>query len=154
MLTVSRFLPDFVLDEKNQPSTRSLDLNNPAALIRADRAGTELFSGWIFAKFPDFAQMHQAAESEFRAELKDVKAPEYSVIQTAKDPGVPLIWAGCAALMLGLLLAFYWPSREVRLVLEESQGKTELTAGGVTAKSREAFQKEFESIMGVLRKAK
>jgi len=90
-LTVVRFLPDFIMDEKNQPSTRSLDLNNPAALIRAERAGSELFSGWIFAKFPDFAQMHQAAESEFKAELKDIKAPQYSVIQTAKDPGVPLI---------------------------------------------------------------
>ena len=153
-LTVSRFLPDFVLDENNQPSTRSLDLNNPAALIRAERAGTELFSGWIFAKFPDFAQMHQAAESELKAELKDIKAPQYSVIQTARDPGVPLIWVGCAVLMLGLFLAFYWPPREVRLVLQESQGKTEVTAGGITSKSREAFQSEFESIMAALRKMK
>ena len=151
-LTVSRFLPDFILDEKNQPSTRSLDLNNPAALIRAERAGTELFSGWIFAKFPDFAQMHQAAESEFKAELKDVRAPQYSVIQTAKDPGVSLIWVGCAALMLGLFLAFYWPPREIRLVLEDGQGKMEISAGGITAKSREAFQTEFESIMTALRK--
>jgi cytochrome c biogenesis protein len=153
-LTVTRFLPDFVLDEKNQPSTRSLDPNNPAALIRADRAGVELFSGWVFAKFPDFAQMHQAAESEFKPELKDVKAPQYSVIQTARDPGVPFVWAGCAVLMLGLLLAFYWPAREIRIILEESQGKTELTAGGTTAKSREAFQAEFESLMGALRKTK
>jgi cytochrome c biogenesis protein len=154
VLTVSRFLPDFVLDENNQPSTRSLDPNNPAALIRAERAGAELFSGWIFAKFPDFAQMHQAAETEFKAELRDVKAPQYSVIQTARDPGVSLIWVGCAVLMLGLFLAFYWPTREVRLVIEESQGKTELTAGGITAKSREAFQAEFESIMSALRKIK
>jgi cytochrome c biogenesis protein len=102
-------LPDFVLDEKNQPSTRSLELNNPAALIRGERGGAEVFSGWIFAKFPDFAQMHQTQESEFKPELKDVKAPQYSVLQTAKDPGVPLIWVGCAVLMLGLFIAFYWP---------------------------------------------
>jgi cytochrome c biogenesis protein len=153
-LTATRFLPDFVLDEKNQPSTRSLELNNPAALIRGERAGTELFSGWIFAKFPDFAQMHQAQESEFKPELKDVKAPPYSVLQTAKDPGVSLIWIGCAMLMVGLFLAFYWPTREVRFVLEESQGKTEIAAGGISAKSREAFQTEFDSIMSALRKTK
>jgi cytochrome c biogenesis protein len=153
-LTATRFLPDFVLDEKNQPSTRSLELNNPAALIRAERAGSELFSGWIFAKFPDFAQMHQAAESEFKAELKDIKAPQYSVLQTAKDPGVPLIWVGCAVLMLGLSIAFYWPTSEIRLVLEESQGKTEISAGGISAKSREAFQAEFETIMNAVRKTK
>jgi cytochrome c biogenesis protein len=153
-LTAARFLPDFVLDEKNQPSTRSLELNNPAALIRGERAGAELFSGWIFAKFPDFAQMHQAQESEFKPELKDIKAPQYSVLQTAKDPGVSLIWVGCAMLMLGLFLAFYWPTREIRIVLEESQGKTEISAGGITAKSREAFQSEFDGLMNALRKTK
>jgi len=153
-LTATRFLPDFVLDEKNQPSTRSLEPKNPAALIRGERGGTEVFSGWIFAKFPDFAQMHQAQESEFKPELKDVKAPQYSVLQTAKDPGVSLIWVGCAVLMLGLFLAFYWPTREIRFVLEESQGKTEIAAGGISAKSREAFQTEFESIMSALRKTK
>jgi len=153
-LTAARFLPDFVLDEKNQPSTRSLELNNPAALIRAERAGAEIFSGWVFAKFPDFAQMHQAEESEFKTELKDIKAPQYSVLQTAKDPGVSLIWVGCALLMLGLFLAFYWPTREIRLVLEESQGKTEISAGGLTAKSREALQSEFDGIMNALRKIK
>jgi len=153
-LTATRFLPDFVLDEKNQPSTRSLEPNNPAVLIRGERAGAEVFSGWIFAKFPDFAQMHQAQESEFKPELKDVKAPQYSVLQTAKDPGVSLIWVGCAVLMLGLFLAFYWPTREVRFVLEESQGKTEISAGGISAKSQEAFQSEFERIMNALRKTR
>ncbi len=153
-LTATRFLPDFVLDEKNQPSNRSLEPNNPAVLIRGERAGAEVFSGWIFAKFPDFAQMHQAKESEFKPELKDVKAPQYSVLQTAKDPGVSLIWVGCTVLMLGLFLAFYWPTREVRFVLEESQGKTDISAGGISAKSQEAFQSEFERIMNVLRKTK
>jgi len=153
-LTAVRFLPDFVLDEKNQPSTRSLEPRNPAVLIRGERGGAEVFSGWIFAKFPDFAQMHQAAETEFKPELKDVQAPQYSVLQTAKDPGVSLIWVGCAALMFGLFLAFYWPPREIRLVLEESQGRTELSAGGIASKSREAFQSEFDEIMKILRKLK
>jgi cytochrome c biogenesis protein len=153
-LTAVRFLPDFVLDEKKQPSTRSLEPRNPAVLLRGERGGAEVFSGWIFAKFPDFAQMHQAAETEFKPELKDVQAPQYSVLQTAKDPGVSLIWVGCAALMFGLFLAFYWPTREIRLVLEESQGRTELSAGGIASKSREAFQSEFDDIMKILRKLK
>jgi len=151
-LTAARFLPDFVLDEKNEPSTRSLELKNPAAFIRGERSGVEVFSGWIFAKFPDFSQMHQAPESELKPELKDIKAPQYSVLQTAKDPGVTVIWVGCAALMLGLFLAFYWPTREIRFVLEESQNRTDLTAGGLSAKAREAFQSEFNGIMSALRK--
>ncbi len=153
-LTAVRFLPDFVLDENNQPTTRSLEPRNPAALIRGEREGSEIFSGWVFAKFPEFAQVHQAAEAEFKPELKDFEAPQYSVLQTAKDPGVPLIWAGCAALMFGLFLAFYWPTREIRVVLEESQGKTELSAGGIAGKGREAFQEEFDRIIQALRKTK
>ena len=56
--------------------------------------------------------------------------------------------------MAGLFLAFYWPAREIRLILEESQGKTEVLAGGIAAKSRQAFEKEFEELMAALRRSK
>ena len=151
---VSRFIPDFVLDERNQPSTRSAQPNNPAAFIEGRRGAETVFSGWVFARFPDFTRLHGAEETDLAFELKDVKAPEYSVIQSAKDPGALWIWVGCTLLMAGLFLAFYWPTREVRLVLEESQGRTELTAGGQSPKSAEAFTAEFEDLMSVLRKAR
>jgi cytochrome c biogenesis protein len=98
--------------------------------------------------------MHQVEEADYKVELRDVQAPQYSVLQTAKDPGVSLIWVGCGVLMLGLFLAFYWPTREIRFVLEESQNRTDLTVGGITAKSREAFQSEFDVIVASLRKTK
>ncbi len=149
-----RFYPDFILDEKNQPTTRSLEPNNPAAFIEGKRGEEAIFSGWVFAKFPDFTRMHSAKDTDLSVELKDVVAPQYSVIQVAKDPGVGLIWIGCTLLMAGLFLAFYWPTREIRLVLDASQGKTEITAGGISAKSREAFEAEFNRIMNSLRKTK
>ncbi|MDH7512707.1 MAG: cytochrome c biogenesis protein ResB [Clostridiales bacterium] len=153
-VTVVRFLPDFVLDENRQPGTRSLEPNNPAAFIEGWNGGEKVFSGWIFAKFPDFSRLHGAKETELSFELKDIKAPQYSVIQISKDLGVPLIWAGCSLLMAGLFLAFYWPTREVRLVIEESGGKSEVTAGGISAKSQEAFMKEFSDIMSAARKTR
>jgi cytochrome c biogenesis protein len=153
-LLAVRFVPDFVLDEKNQPATRSLEPNNPAAYLEAAKSGQKVFSGWVFSKFPDFTRMHSTKETDFTFELKDVQAPQYSVIQMAKDPGVGLIWVGSALVMLGLLLAFYWPTREVRILLEAVSGKTEVTAGGLSAKSREAFEAEFEAIMSALRKTK
>jgi hypothetical protein len=51
-------------------------------------------------------------------------------------------------------LAFYWPPREIKVFLEESHGKTEVAAGGIVSKNREAFQLEFEKIMTSLRRAK
>jgi cytochrome c biogenesis protein len=147
-----QFIPDFVLDEKNQPIARSMEPNNPAAFIEGWQGAEKIFSGWVFAKFPDFSRLHSAKETDISLELKDVQAPTYSVIQMAKDPGVSFIWIGCALLMAGLFLAFYWPTRELKIILEANQGKTEVSAGGIAVKNREAFQTEFSSIINALRK--
>lgn len=148
------FVPDFIIGEGNEITTRSLDPNNPAALIEGWQEGEKIFSGWIFQMFPDFARIHSEKETDYVLEFKDLEAAQYSGIQLAKDPGVNLIWAGCILLMLGLSLAFYWPTREIRVILEESQGKTEVVAGGIASKNRDTFQAEFEKIMLSLRRPK
>ncbi len=148
------FVPDFVINEKNQVTTRSLEPNNPAVFIEGWQDEEQIFSGWIFAKFPDFAQMHSSKETDLIFELKDIKADQYSGIQMAKDPGVNIIWLGCSILMLGLLLAFFWTPKEIRVLLEDSQGKTELLAGGLATKNKEAFESEFKNIMTSLRRSK
>jgi cytochrome c biogenesis protein len=153
-ISVARFIPDFVLGERNEPETRSLQPNNPAALIEGLRGNEKLFSGWIFAHYPDFGQMHGAKETDLAFELKNFVAGQYSVIEAARDPGVNLIWIGCILLMAGLGIAFYWPPWEMKILLEESQGKTDVIAGGIAAKSRERFDKEFGNIMAALRRSK
>ena len=75
------------------------------------------------------------------------------MLEAAKDPGVPFIWLGCIVMTAGFILAFYWHPREVRIVLEESQGRTEAVLGGVAAKGREAFQTEFDSLIASLRRS-
>jgi cytochrome c biogenesis protein len=159
-IAVQRFLPDFVIGESNQPENRSLQPNNPAALVEGFRGSDKIFSGWIFANYPDFAQMHAAnekdkgAETDLAFELKKFEAGQYSVLEAAKDPGAVLIWIGCALVISGLGLAFYWPAWEIKVAIEESQGKVDLVAGGIAAKSREAFGAEFERIMSSLRRSK
>ncbi|GAJ15984.1 unnamed protein product, partial [marine sediment metagenome] len=148
------FIPDFVINEKNEITTRSLQPNNPAAFIEGWQENEKIFFGWIFAKFPDFTQIKSEKEIDFSFELKDFKAGQFSVIQVAKDPGVNFIWVGCSFLMIGLALAFYWPPREIKIILKERQGKTEVIVGGIASKNREAFQSEFEKIMTSLRKLK
>jgi cytochrome c biogenesis protein len=153
-LEVVRFIPDFVLGEKNQPTTRSLEPNNPAVYVEGWMGGEKVFSGWVFAKFPDFSRLHSTKETDISLELKDFQAPNYSVIEMARDPGALFVWIGSGLLMAGLFFAFYWPTRELKFVLEDSQGKTEVVAGGISGKSREAFQAEFESLINSLRKRK
>ena len=153
-LSVLDFVPDFVIGENKQVATRSLQPNNPAVLIEGWQEEEKIFSGWIFAKFPDFSRIHFVKETDYSFELRNFNGTPFSGIQATKDPGVNFIWLGCAVGLIGLSLAFYWPPREIKVFLEESQGKTEVAAGGIVSKNREAFQLEFEKIMTSLRRAK
>jgi cytochrome c biogenesis protein len=153
-IRLSRFLPDFVLDDRNVPRTRSLRPNNPAALVEEWRDGTKVFERWVFANFPDFDRTHGAEETGLALELKSLDAPQYSVLEGALDPGVPLIWLGSLLLMGGLGLAFYWPSREIRALVILSRGKAEISAGGVAVKSRDRFVAEFEALVTEVRRTK
>ena len=152
-ISILNFVPDFIIGENNEIATRSLNPNNPAAYIEGWQEGEKIFSSWIFAKFPDFGRMHSNIETDLTFEFKDLKAAQYSGIQIAKDPGVNFIWAGCTLLMVGLFIAFFWPPREIKIILEESQNKSDVTAGGIAAKNREDFQSEFDTIMESLRRS-
>ena len=146
-----RFIPDFIIDG-NQPRTRSLNPNNPAVLIEVFRGEDRISSGWIFSKFPDFSQMHSQEETNFKFELKDIQAAQYSGIQMSRDPGVNFIWAGCALVMLGLFLAFYWPPKDIRFILAETEEKkTEIISAGRSQKSALGLESEFTRIMSSFR---
>jgi cytochrome c biogenesis protein len=153
-VSVLEFIPDFVIGEKGQIATRSLDPNNPAAFIEGWQAEEKIFSGWIFAKFPDFARIHSEKETDLTFELRDFRSGQLSIIQASKDPGVNFIWAGCTFLMIGLLFAFYWPTREIRVAMDGVGNKTEIIAGGIAAKSKDAFKAEFKKITESIRRSK
>jgi cytochrome c biogenesis protein len=152
--TAVHFVPDFIINENNEPVTRSLEPNNPAAFIEGTQDGEKVFSGWIFANFPDFARIHSDVETDLIFELKSFRGSPYSGLQVAKDPGVNFIWAGCIFLMIGLSVAFYWPPSEMKFIIEERQGKTEIIAGGIAKKFKDAFQSEFDRIISSLRSTK
>jgi cytochrome c biogenesis protein len=144
--TVLQFVPDFIIDG-SQVGTRSLQPNNPAAAIEVYKDEKKISEGWIFAKFPDFSQMHSEEEPEYKFEFKEFQASQYSGIQMAKDPGVNYIWVGCTLLMIGLFLAFYWPTRDIRFILKESEGRTEIISAGRSAKSKLVLEAEFTRIL-------
>jgi len=153
-VSVLEFIPDFVIGEKGQITSRSLKPNNPAAFIEGWQAEEKIFSGWIFAKFPDFDRIHSEKETNLTFELSNFSAGQISVIQASKDPGANFIWVGCTLLMIGLFFAFYWPPREIRMVMEEVGNKTEITAGGIAAKSKDTFTSEFKNITESIRRSK
>lgn len=151
---VLSFIPDFVIGENNQIASRSNLPYNPAVFVEGYQEEKNIFSGWIFAKFPDFPQIHSNQEMPFLIQLSDFQGIEYAGLQIAKDPGVNFIWVGSALLMLGLMIAFYWPPKEIKIILAQSKDGAEVTAGGLTSKNRESFKHEFQQIISSLRRLK
>lgn len=151
-LSVSRFLPDFVLTAQNKAASRSDQPRNPAAFIQGWKRGKPLFSGWIFARFPQMNMVQSDQSLSWRFKLKNYTPNHFSVIQVSKDPGVNFVWAGSAVIMIGLILAFYWHNREVRIILEKTNGQTHILMGGITPKGAETFQHEFRELVQSIRR--
>ncbi|MHB8764665.1 MAG: cytochrome c biogenesis protein ResB [Deferrisomatales bacterium] len=71
----------------------------------------------------------------------------YTGLQVAKDPGVPLIWAGSILITLGTCMAFFASHRRVWVRLEGGQ----LTVAGNASKHPGTFREEFSALEAALR---
>lgn len=152
-VSVARFVPDFVLGEGGRVESRSGEPNNPAAEVEAWKDGRKVFSGWVFARYPDFERSHAGKPADLSFVLRSFRPSEFSALEAALDPGVGLVWAGCLLVGAGFFLVFYWTPREIRVVLDEGRERTEVTAAGHAAKAREVLEAEFGEIMESLRRS-
>lgn len=66
-VTVKEFFPSFVMQGSNITST-SNEPTNPAAQIVVAEGGSEIFNGWLFAKFPT---THAFSHPKFAITLKE-----------------------------------------------------------------------------------
>jgi len=140
---VVAFYPDFIVT-KQGPANRSQALNNPAALLEVYNGGQKEFTTWTFAQFPEF-QHDFAKENPYRFYLAGMKAPEFTGLQIARNPGIPVIYAGFILLVFGLALNFYLPPRRIWAAVKEST----LYLGGLGREPRE-FEPEFEELITAL----
>ncbi len=150
-----RFVPDLVVGEGGKVETRSAEPNNPAVLIEGRKGGSVVYSGWVFARYPEVSRVRPEGATDLVFELERYSAPQFSVLRASRDPGAPLIWIGCAVLLAGLFFSFYWPSREVRVAVEpHDRERVSIAAGGLASKGREDFEREFAGITAALRRAR
>lgn len=153
-IAAKRFVPDFVIDDRNEVQSRSFEPNNPAVLVEGRMSGRTVLSGWLFTKYPEFNRVRDEAATGFILEFREVKAEQFSVLQAAYDPGAPLIWLGCGAVMFGLFLAFYWPPREIRAAIEVKKAKTEAVLTGRASKSGTAVRNDIEAVIAAVRRGR
>lgn len=99
-IELERYFPDFALDDRQKPFTRSDYSRNPAALLQI-RRGERTFRVFVIRAMPG---LHQVAELRKTFGLAAVE-PELSVqIRVAREPFAPLIGAGAMALLAAVAL--------------------------------------------------
>ena len=71
----------------------------------------------------------------------------YTGLQVAKDPGVWVVWTGCALMVLGIIIAFFLSHK--RVWIRTANGR--VIIGGTANKNQAAFQLVFDTLTDKLK---
>lgn len=153
-LKVKAYFPDFGLDEKGVPMTKSKDPKMPAFIFSI--TGPEVAAeGVPYLYFPrqvdkvTFRQDDINGEIGNKLELSvnsmaDVQFSEYiSYLNIRVDRAMPYIWVGAAISMIGLVMGFYWHHRRIWLRIDNGR----LSLGAHTNKNWFGIRQEVAQVL-------
>lgn len=154
-LELKGYFPDFDMDEKGRPVTRSKEPNTPAFIFLLQGPGLSA-NGEVYMYFPkqiDKERFRQdelngalAAKLELTAgSMENVKISTFtSYLNIRKDRAIPFIWVGAAISMIGLIMGFYWQHRRIWLRIDDGK----LSLGAHTNKNWFGLRKECADMLG------
>ena len=83
--------------------------------------------------------------------IADMNLVEYTGLQVAWDPGVPIIWLACGVMILGLYMAFFVVHQRVWIRVGLDPEDTAVLMAGTTNRNPASFEKEFETALSRLK---
>ncbi len=100
VIALEDYFPDFALDDKQQPYTRSLESRNPAALLTVER-GAERHRAFVIQAMPGVHRVEALGRTFSMLEVEPERQVEIAV---HREPFAPLVLLGglLAALGVGL----------------------------------------------------
>ena len=104
----------------------------------------------VFWVVKGLAQVEQQMGEEFAISFEGKTTREYTGLQVAKDPGVWVVWVGCALMILGFIVSFFFSHQKVWVRVSKGGGG-EIVLAGSTNKNRVAFEKTFQQLAIELR---
>jgi hypothetical protein len=102
-ISVERYFPDFALDEKQQPFSRSSEPRNPAVLLRVTR-GTAAWRVFVIRALPG---IHRPEGLDLSLSLTEVVTRESAAVRVSREPAGAVALAGVMLMALGIA----WGSR-------------------------------------------
>jgi cytochrome c biogenesis protein len=116
----------------------------PALQVVVDKPGKPSAAFWLLQQMPDQdRQRNDAMVFSFGG----LDSKMFTGLQVAKDPGVNVVWLGCALMVIGITMAFFLSHQRVWVRLAQGQdGRVEVALAGSASRNRIAFEKKFEKI--------
>ena len=98
----------------------------------------------IFKNFPNFDEK-RGGDVIFTYDSSDAKF--FTGLQVAKDPGVGVVWLGCALMVIGICIAFFMSHK--RIWIRIAGGR--VVMGGSASKNPAGFGIVFDSLVDKLK---
>ncbi len=113
--------------------------SGPAARIEVTPKGGE---PQTFISFKDFPEMNAQRGDALIFNYMGSDSKMYTGLQVAKDPGVWVVWLGCALMVVGIFIAFFMSHKRVWIVVSKGHARMY----GNTSKNQAAFEMQFDSV--------
>ena len=123
----------------------------PALQVVVEKPGQPSASFWIIQGRPDLDR--QRGDSLVFS-FEGLSSKMFTGLQVAKDPGVNIVWLGCALMVIGLIMAFFLSHQRVWVRLAQgTDGRVEVVLAGSASRNRIAFEKRFEKLQTGVKEA-
>ncbi|ALC17688.1 cytochrome c biogenesis protein ResB [Desulfuromonas soudanensis] len=123
--------------------TPSFQTFGPAARIEVFPASGERRSFVVLQAHPEFDAQRGG---DYIFSMVDYKQRYYTGLQVAKDPGVWVVWLGCAMMVIGSMVAFFMSHRRIWVTLQPVGKKTGIKLGGTAHRNQPAFEIFFDEL--------
>ncbi|MCR4310334.1 MAG: cytochrome c biogenesis protein ResB [Deltaproteobacteria bacterium] len=116
----------------------------PALQVVVEKPGKPADNFWLLQQLPDQdRQRNDALAFSFGG----LDSKMFTGLQVARDPGVNVVWLGCALMIIGITMAFFLSHQRVWVRLAQGQdGRVEVVLAGSASRNRLAFEKRFAKI--------
>lgn len=127
------------------------DSNAPSGLVLGiSRSGMSQGSGRAFEAMYGRSWW---PVGDYQVKLDRITWSEYTGLQIARDPGVPIVWAGCILITIGLMVSFFISHRRVWVKVWREDNKTQIMVAGNASRNRISFEHWFNDLCEELQEA-
>jgi cytochrome c biogenesis protein len=120
--------------------------SGPAARIEYTQPGKAPLLFVVFKNFPNFDEQ-RGGDVIFTYDASDSKF--FTGLQVAKDPGVWVVWLGCAMMVIGILIAFFMSHKRIWIRIVG----TRVVMGGSASKNPAGFAIIFDNLVDKMKQA-